>query len=282
MSVIYRITCVENGKFYIGSTVNRAQRWSRHRRELRLGRHKNKSLQASWGKYGEASFVFEVVEEVSDVLQLMAVEQRWLDRFVGHRLCFNFNRFADAPWRGKSGEGTPNFNRPVPPEVRAKISAALSGEKHPYWGRPVPPERKARICAANSAYPHRERRHSEEVKQKIAAAGRDRPVSPDTRAKRSAALMGHAVSSVTRAKISKTLSGEGNYWYGKKRPDHSEKVSKKVWATQPDGTRTLFESISALREHAGLKPSTINRALKAGIPVQKGAFKGWLFQYAMT
>jgi group I intron endonuclease len=282
MSVIYRITCVENGKFYIGSTVNRSQRWSRHRRELRLGQHKNQSLQASWNKYGESSFIFEVVEEVPDVLQLMAVEQRWLDQFVGHRLCFNFNRFADAPWRGKTGAATPRWGVANSPETRAKISAAISGENHPNWGKQLRPETRAKISASQEANPWRGANHTPEAIAKIAAASRGRPVSPEARAKRRAALMGHEVSSVTRAKISATLSGEGNYWYGKKRPDHGEKVSKKVWVTQPDGTRTLFESISALREALSLKPPTVNRALKAGTPVQKGAFKGWLFQYAVT
>lgn len=282
MSVIYRITCVENGKFYIGSTANKTQRWARHRKELRAKQHKNRNMQASWDKYGEAAFVFEVVEEVPDVLQLMAAEQRWLDGCVGQPDCFNHNRFADAPWRGKSGPGTPMWGRKQSPEAIEKMRAASSGPNNPHWGKPVPEERKARIRASNLAYPHTERRHTPEAIAKIAAASRGRPASLETRAKRSKALQGHEVSSVTRAKISATLSGEGNFWYGKKRPDHGAKVSKAVLAISPDGAITEYASISALRAETGLKPPTVNRALSSGKPLAKGAYKGWQFRYAVT
>ena len=282
MSVIYRITCVENGKFYIGSTANKTQRWARHRKELRAKQHKNRNMQASWDKYGEAAFVFEVVEEVPDVLQLMAAEQRWLDGCVGQPDCFNHNRFADAPWRGKSGPGTPMWGRKNSQETRAKLSAALAGENHPNWGKELRPETRAKISAAQANNPWRGASHTPESIAKIAAASRGRPASLETRAKRSKALQGHEVSSVTRAKISATLSGEGNFWYGKKRPDHGAKVSKAVLAISPDGAITEYASISALRAETGLKPPTVNRALSSGKPLAKGAYKGWQFRYAVT
>ena len=282
MSVIYRITCVENGKFYIGSTVNKTQRWARHRRDLRTQKHKNRNMQASWDKYGEAAFVFEVVEEVADSLQLMAVEQRWLDGCVGQAACFNHNRFADAPWRGKSGPDTPRWGVASSPETRSRISAAIAGENHPNWGKEPRPETRAKIAAAQHTNPWRGAKHTPEAIAKIAAASRGRPVSLETRAKRSKALQGHEVSSLTRAKISAALSGEGNYWYGKTRPDHGAKVSKPVWSLSPEGVRTEYGSITALRESLDLKPPTVNRAVKSGKPLDRGPKKGWSFGYVMT
>ena len=83
----------------------------------------------------------------------------------------------------------------------------------------------------------------------------------------------------TRAKISATLSGEGNYWYGKKRPDHGAKVSKAVVVVDPNGEVTEYASISVLREEMKLKPPTVNRALKSGKPLVRGPYKGWAFKY---
>lgn len=282
MNVIYKIACVENGKFYIGSTVNKNQRWARHRKDLRAGVHKNKNMQASWNKYGEAAFVFTVVEEVADQGLLMQVEQRHLDACVGQPDCFNHNKFADAPWRGMKGEGTPNYGKKASTETLAKMSEVRTGEKHWNWGKAIPPATVAKIRATNLAYPHAERRHTPEEIEKIRQASIGRPQSALTRAKRIVSMQGHEVSSTTRAKISQTLSGEGNFWYGKKRSaDFVEKVSRPIVATNSVGFETHYPSITALRAATGLMPPTVNRALKSGQPLAKGKFQGWSFRYAV-
>ena len=130
-----------------------------------------------------------------------------------------------------------------------------SGEKSPTWGRKRTPEELA-------AQSWKGKKHSEESKQKIRGA-----------------LKGHHVSTPTRAKISATLSGEGNFWYGKKRPDHSAKVSKPVVVTDPAGKVMEYASISILREEMKLKPPTVNRALKSGKPLSRGPYNGWSFKY---
>lgn len=282
MHIVYQITCTANGKFYIGSTVNKHQRWARHRGDLRKGIHKNRNMQASWSKYGEEAFVFVVVEEVSDPVQLMAAEQRRLDACVGDPQCFNHNKFADAPWRGKSGPGTPMYGRTQTDEARAKISAATSGENNANWGIPVPPERRERIAASNKAFPHTEARHTPETKAKIGEAGRGRPQSLQTRAKRSTTLQGHEISTLTRLKISQSLQGEGNFWYGKKRgAEFSAKVSRPIIATNPAGLEFRYDSITYLRRILELSPPTVNRALKSGEPLTRGPRSGWSFRYAV-
>ncbi len=283
MSLIYRITCTANDKFYIGSTVNVVQRWGRHRRELRQGVHVNKNMQASWNKHGEGSFVFEVVEYVENVAELLLVEQKWLDPVVGSDSCFNWALYAGAPFRGKSGLGTPNYGKKFSVATRAKISAATSGPNHPNWGKPLRPETRAKIKEANKNNPWKGAKHTPESLAKIAAASRGRPCSVETRAKRSVASKGHVVSSVTRLQISRTLSGEGNFWYGKKRPESfCAKVRVPVVAVSPDGVETEYESIKALMEALSLKPPTVNRALKSGRPLTAGPRRGWSFSYKET
>lgn len=281
MGVIYRITCTANSKFYIGSTVNKAQRWARHRKQLRDGTHPNKHMLAAWQAHGEAAFVFEVLEDVVEPAALFSAEQKYLDQHAGKDYCFNWSLYAGAPMRGKSGADTPNFGKTMPEEVRQKIRNKVSGALSPTYGIPVPEERKQRIRAANLRFPHSARKHTPEAIAKIAAASRGRPVSEETRAKRSAALKGREISLDQRLRISQTLSGPGNFWYGKERPDSfKEKIRKAVDAIAPDGVVTQYESIQALREALGLKPPTVNRALKSGEVLARGPYKGWAFKYA--
>jgi group I intron endonuclease len=130
-----------------------------------------------------------------------------------------------------------------------------SGEKSPTWGRKrTPAELKAQSWKG--------RKHKDEAKQKI-----------------SSSLKGHIVTTETRLKISQKLQGEGNYWHGKKRPEHSQKVSKIVVAIAPNGEKYVYYSITALREAMDIKPPTINRALKSGNALLRGPYVGWSFKY---
>lgn len=281
MGIIYRITCTANNKFYIGSTVNKAQRWARHRRQLRDDTHPNKHMAAAWAKYGEATFVFEVLESVDSPAALFAAEQKYLDLHAGKDYCFNWALYAGAPMRGKFGPEASNYGKKLSEEVKQKIREKVSGPLNAKYGVPVPEERKQRIREANLRYPHKKRKHTPEAIAKIAAASRGRPVSEETRAKRSAALKGREISLDQRLRISKTLSGAGNFWYGKERPDSfKEKIRKAVEVTLPSGEVQQHQSIQALREATGLKAPTINRALKSGQALTKGPFKGWVFRYA--
>lgn len=135
----------------------------------------------------------------------------------------------------------------------------MSGELSPTWGM----------------------QHTEEAKARIGAASKSRVQSEEEKAKRRQTMKGHHVSTATRAKISATLSGPGNYWYGKTRSaGFCAAVSKGIWVTRDDGEEVFYHSISEARETLGLKPPTINRALKSGLPLTRGPFKGWSFKYA--
>lgn len=112
----------------------------------------------------------------------------------------------------------------------------MSGELSPTWGH----------------------KHTQEAKAKIAAASAARVQTEEEKAKRRKSMRGHHVAASTKAKISATLSGEGNYWYGKKRPDHGAKVSKAVFA-MPDGI--MFPSLAAVLAHYNIKMPTLRRAL---------------------
>jgi group I intron endonuclease len=125
-------------------------------------------------------------------------------------------------------------------------------------------------------------KHTQEAKAKISEAGKGRVISAETRAKRSVKLKGRIISQKQREQISATLSGEGNFWYGKKRPDHGAKVSKPIEVYKDGVLQKTFDSIQALRIELDLKPTTVNRALKSGNPISKGKMAGYSFKYYNT
>ena len=131
----------------------------------------------------------------------------------------------------------------------------FGGELSPTWGRKRTPEELAAQSWAGKKH------------------------NPESKAKIREFLLGKPKSAEVRAKISATLSGEGNFWFGKKRPDHGAKVSRAVVATSPDGRTLEYPSIQALREAADMSPPTVNRALKSGTPLKRGPYKGWAFKY---
>jgi group I intron endonuclease len=120
-------------------------------------------------------------------------------------------------------------------------------------------------------------KHTKEAKAIIAAASVGRTQDNETIRKKTAHLIGKPKSAEVRAKISATLSGEGNYWYGKKRPDHGAKVSKTVFA-MPDGI--LFPSLQTVLKYYDMKGPTLRRALVSGKPISRGKLTGYTFKYS--
>lgn len=93
---IYRIVNLINGKLYIGSTASEGgfkKRWSYHLDGLRHNKHHSIHLQRAWNKYGEQSFVFEIIEIIEDLSIILKREQYYLDslkswdRKIGYNIC---------------------------------------------------------------------------------------------------------------------------------------------------------------------------------------------------
>lgn len=149
MAVIYRITNMANGKFYIGSAESFARREWQHKYALRRNEHKNPRLQAAWNKYGEEMFVFEVIEEIAPDRNAFDIENTYLHKVVGQEDCYNVNTDAVGMRTGI----------PHTEASKAKVSASrkgkAAGEAHYRYGKTVSEETKTKIGNAQRGNPRR-------------------------------------------------------------------------------------------------------------------------------
>ena len=72
------ITCVPNGRRYVGQSVDIDRRLHQHFYLLRVGRACNQIMQSSWDKYGEESFEAEILEECNES-SLVDREKHWIN-----------------------------------------------------------------------------------------------------------------------------------------------------------------------------------------------------------
>lgn len=116
---IYKITNIKNGKIYIGKTskLNPLDRFAKHLDGLKYKYHPNKHLTSAFHKYGESSFVFEVIEETNDSL-------------INERECFYIDLLKTANPKYGYNKTNGGEGQKATDETKAKISASNKGRKH--------------------------------------------------------------------------------------------------------------------------------------------------------
>lgn len=87
---VYCIRNKMNGKVYIGEAINIYLRWIEHRCRLRNNYCENSYLQRAWSKYGEDSFLFEVLERC-EIEDLIKRESHWCTVFNSYNRSKGYN-----------------------------------------------------------------------------------------------------------------------------------------------------------------------------------------------
>lgn len=225
--IVYRITCLANGKSYIGSSKCGKKRWNEHRCDLRKGRHANKYLQRAWNKYGEEAFEFHVLEPVCWLEELHEAEQKWIDLYQAaiKKHGFNRNPIAEKPPNTKGLGGWKHSE-----EAKQKISAALTGKR-----------RSDEVRSAMSASRKGKKRNPEAV-AKTAAALRGKKQSPELIKKRTSGMKGRKHSEEARLKMSIARKG--------KMPKFT--IVKRWLVTDPDGNSFEIVNLTAFCRERGL------------------------------
>lgn len=178
-AAIYSIVNQKTCDMYVGSSINYKRRWNKHKSTLRRNTHACQHMQNSFNKHGEIAFSFEVIEFVSDVTQIIAREQFWIDFY---RPEYNKRAIANSCIGLKRS-----------PEAKARMSAAQKGKKrsaesivkaaNALKGHIVSAETRAKISKSHIGI-----KPSDEARAKMSAAKKGRKQSPETIAKRMAAI----------------------------------------------------------------------------------------------
>jgi group I intron endonuclease len=122
MDVIYKITNIVNGKFYIGKTKNIKKRWKGHLSMVGKKRH---PLYDSILYYGKDNFIIEIVDK-ADSLLIDDLEKEWIKKTNAIELGYNITE------GGTGGDTFTNLTEEQK-EIRRKnysIASKISNQKN--------------------------------------------------------------------------------------------------------------------------------------------------------
>ena len=172
MGIIYRIFCKANNKSYVGSSDRTCRRRrNEHWCRLRQGKHHSFHLQRAWNKYGEQSFIYEVLEE--GVEDLDGREAYWTKELQASSREHGFNlkevkRISDDT-RAKISATL--MGHATSEETRAKISSSvakhLAKNGHPFQGKRHSQEAKDACSKAHRGINHRDAKLTEDDVRRI-------------------------------------------------------------------------------------------------------------------
>lgn len=189
--LIYLITCLVNGKKYVGQTIKPMRvRWNGHKADAKRGPVRRPFCRAL-AKYGPEKFSCEILDVARDQGELDFQERFWISKLGtctpnGYNLAEGGGTTAGVTHgpetRAKMRQA--RLGKKMSEETKAKIRAAKLGKpmspeaveksRLGHLGRRMTEEAKAKISAAQTG-----RRHSEETKERIGRAHKGRARSPE-------------------------------------------------------------------------------------------------------
>jgi group I intron endonuclease len=188
ISGIYRIFNKVNGKSYVGSAIDSADRWYEHKRILKHNSHHSPRLQHAVNKYGLENFEFILIEKIKDISKLLEREQYWINYFdaANPEKGYNINKTAGSRLGmhhteetkerisiKKLGMTPPNKGKPMSSEQKEKLSKAHLGKLSPMKGKHFNYEIRKNMSLAHlgknlgKEHPFFGKHHTEEAKEKI-------------------------------------------------------------------------------------------------------------------
>lgn len=193
---VYEITCLVNGKKYIGiTTASLRHRWWHHVRDTRRGnKPPTRALQRAIALYGKAEFEIVAVDVVVGV-EAACLRERQLIAEMGTMVPAGYNLTTGGDGIGEATGATHSA------ETRLRRSLALKGCKRSGWSD----ETRAKILLVL-----RGRKLTEDHRRKIGAGltGFKRPpISDQVRANMRAAQLGRKQSPATIEKRAAKLRG---------------------------------------------------------------------------
>jgi group I intron endonuclease len=159
ISGIYKISCLINNKFYIGSSFDIEGRIKKHFKQLEKNKHTNPHLQYAYNLYGKSNFKWDIIEKC-DVEKLLEIEQEWMDKTKCYDRNIGFNNCikSDSPFGYKHTDenkkimselkkgkklnletvhkiSQSNKGKKRTAEQKEKMSKSKLGNKNPMYGK---------------------------------------------------------------------------------------------------------------------------------------------------
>lgn len=189
--LVYKITCANNNKIYIGQTYNSIEnRLNEHFSKARNG--VDTKFYRAIRKHGEGNFYIEILEEVSSQEELDDREFYWILHFDTVKKGYNSKNS-----KGKCGGDTLS-NHPDIESISQKIrvsklgdnnpmrkNGGLKGEKNGMYGKHLTDEHKRKISISSTG-----RLVSEETRKKMSEASKGKPKSKAQVEKHKEAMLG--------------------------------------------------------------------------------------------
>lgn len=246
---IYKITNIIDGKFYIGSSNNIEKRWISHRYHLRHNKHHAEHLNRAWRKYGENSFIFEILEE-TEQSALIEMEQKYLDKFQS--------------WKPKIG-----YNN-------CKIAGSQIGRKHT--------EKTKKLIGKI----HKGKRITQESRERMRQSAIKRAkITEETRKKMSEAQKGReawnkgiAQEQEVKDKISKARKGKKSNSKGYKWSEEQKSKLKEIRKTGSKNASSRFNKQEVVEiRRMFLEEDKNQTEMSKLFECSRGAIKGALLKY---
>jgi group I intron endonuclease len=200
---IYQIRHIESGRVYVGSAVDPHRRRGKHFQLLQSGTHHARHLQSAWTKYGRDAFVFEIIEPVLFVEDLITREQYWIDTLQSVNPDYGFNASPTAgSQHGLRHTDESRAKMAIASQARGADPAFVAGQSARSKAKWADPSYRVKVVAAQKArYIDPAVRAEVSVQRKKAAA------DPVYREKRSALSKALWDDPEYRAKQSKARQG---------------------------------------------------------------------------
>jgi group I intron endonuclease len=179
--VVYIITNQENGKYYVGKTVQPLDKYFREQLNAAKRRNNKPHLYSAIRKYGDAAFIIDVLTTAASVSQLDSLECSWIALLDSRNPNIGYNI---TPGGTGGSDGSNLLGKKHSLESRLKKSLALRGRKNPHLGPSEEVRRRISEKLTGQVLP-------EATRKKISDANKGRSVSEETRKKISARLMGN-------------------------------------------------------------------------------------------
>lgn len=149
---IYKILNIINNKIYIGSSKELYTRIKRHKYQLKNNIHGNFHLQNAWNKYGEKSFIFEIIKKC-ELDNLINLEEYYINKYKSNNRKFGYNIESFICGRKEMSSNTKSKISKT--KLKANLSSPMKGKTHSL-------EAREKIRLANLG-----RKFTKEHKQKI-------------------------------------------------------------------------------------------------------------------